>query len=77
MGAQVRDTFGMTEAGMMGAEDQAARGFRIWTDMFLIEVLDPDSREPVKEGAVGALVVTPLWTNTITRRFCAGARAIS
>jgi phenylacetate-CoA ligase len=65
-GAQVRDTFGMTEAGMMGAEDEAGRGFRIWTDMFLIEVLDPDSHEPVKEGAVGALVVTPLWTNTIT-----------
>ena len=65
-GAHVRDTFGMTEAGMMGAEDEAGRGFRIWTDMFLIEVLDPDSHEPVKEGAVGALVVTPLWTNTIT-----------
>jgi phenylacetate-CoA ligase len=65
-GAQVRDTFGMTEAGMMGAEDAAGRGFRIWTDMFLIEVLDPDSQEPVNEGAVGALVVTPLWTNTIT-----------
>src|SRR5580700_9712762 len=65
-GAQLRDTFGMTEAGMMGAEDEAGRGFRIWTDMFLIEVLDPDSQEPVNEGAVGALVVTPLWTNTIT-----------
>ena len=65
-GAQVRDTFGMTEAGMMGAEDAAGGGFRIWTDMFLIEVLDPDTYEPVKEGAVGALVVTPLWTNTIT-----------
>ena len=50
----------------MGAEDEAGRGFRIWTDMFLIEVLDPDSLEPVKEGAVGALVVTPLWTNTVT-----------
>jgi phenylacetate-CoA ligase len=65
-GAQVRDTFGMTEAGMMGAEDQAGRGFRVWTDMFLIEVLDPDSHEPVKEGAVGTLVVTPLWTNNVT-----------
>ncbi len=65
-GAQVRDTFGMTEAGMMGAEDEAGRGFRIWTDMFLIEVLDPDTYEPVAEGNVGALVVTPLWTNNIT-----------
>jgi phenylacetate-CoA ligase len=65
-GAQVRDTFGMTEAGMMGAEDEAGRGFRIWTDMFLVEVLDPVSHEPVDEGKVGALVVTPLWTNAIT-----------
>ena len=63
---EVRDTFGMTEAGMMGAEDEAGRGFRIWTDMFLIEVLDPDTHEPVAEGAVGCLVVTPLWTNNVT-----------
>jgi phenylacetate-CoA ligase len=65
-GAQVRDTFGMTEAGMMGAEDGAVRGFRIWTDMFLIEVLDPETFMPVQEGAVGTLVVTPLWTNNVT-----------
>jgi phenylacetate-CoA ligase len=65
-GARVRDTFGMTEAGMMGAEDEAGRGFRVWTDMFLIEVLDPATHQPVEEGAVGALVVTPLWTNNVT-----------
>jgi phenylacetate-CoA ligase len=65
-GAQVRDTFGMTEAGMMGAEDDAGRGFRIWTDMFLIEVLDPQTHVPVEEGTVGSLVVTPLWTNNVT-----------
>ena len=65
-GAQVRDTFGMTEAGMMGAEDKAGRGFRIWTDMFLVEVLDPDTYVPVAEGNVGCLVVTPLWTNNVT-----------
>ena len=65
-GAQVRDTFGMTEAGMMGAEDAAGGGFRIWTDMFFIEVLDPETGVPVEEGAVGTLVVTPLWTNNIT-----------
>ena len=34
--------------------------------MFLIEVLDPDTLEPVEEGEVGALVVTPLWTNNVT-----------
>jgi len=65
-GAQVRDTFGMTEAGMMGAEDNAGRGFRIWTDMFMVEVLDPETYAPMAEGKVGYLVVTPLWTNNVT-----------
>jgi phenylacetate-CoA ligase len=65
-GAQVRDTFGMTEAGMMGAEDADGGGFRIWTDMFFIEVLDPDTCAPVGEGETGSLVVTPLWTNNVT-----------
>jgi phenylacetate-CoA ligase len=66
MGRAGPRTFGMTEAGMMGAEDGAVRGFRIWTDMFLIEVLDPETFMPVQEGAVGTLVVTPLWTNNVT-----------
>jgi phenylacetate-CoA ligase len=65
-GARVRDSFGMTEAGMMGAEDAAGRGLRIWTDMFFVEVLDPQNQAPVGEGAVGNLVVTPLWTNNVT-----------
>jgi phenylacetate-CoA ligase len=65
-GAQVRDTFGMTEAGMMGAESAAGDGFRIWTDMFYIEVLDEGFQRPVAEGEVGHLVVTPLWTNNVT-----------
>jgi phenylacetate-CoA ligase len=65
-GAQVRDTFGMTEAGMMGAEDRFGNGFRIWTDMFFTEILDAQTHAPVPEGEVGCLVVTPLWTNNIT-----------
>ena len=65
-GARVFDTFGMTEAGMMGAEDEAGGGFRVWTDMYLIEVIDPNTLGPVGEGEVGSLVVTPLWTNNVT-----------
>src|SRR5207302_2806053 len=57
---------GMTEAGMMGSEDAAGGGFRIWTDMFLVEVVDPTTHEPVREGESGSLVVTPLWTNNVT-----------
>ncbi|MCD6043546.1 MAG: Coenzyme synthetase [Burkholderiales bacterium] len=64
--AKLTDTFGMTEAGMMGAEDKPGLGFRIWTDMYYIEVLDPKTLEPAKEGEVGTLVVTSLWSNNVT-----------
>jgi phenylacetate-CoA ligase len=65
-GARLTDTFGMTEAGMMGAEDKPGAGFRIWTDMYFIEVLDPKSLEPVKEGETGTLIVTALSSNNVT-----------
>ena len=68
-GARLTDNFGMTEAGMMGAEskdDAPGAGFRIWSDLYYIEVLDPASLEPVKEGEVGTLVVTALWSNNVT-----------
>jgi len=65
-GAKLTDTFGMTEAGMMGAEDKPGEGFRIWSDMYFVEVLDPKSLEPAKEGEVGTLVVTALRTNNVT-----------
>lgn len=65
-GAKLTDTFGMTEAGMMGAEDVPGEGFRIWTDMYFVEVLDPKTLEPAREGEVGTLVVTSLWSNNVT-----------
>lgn len=65
-GAKLTDTFGMTEAGMMGAEDKPGAGFRVWTDMYYIEVLDPKTLEPAREGEIGTLVVTALWANNIT-----------
>jgi phenylacetate-CoA ligase len=65
-GARLTDTFGMTEAGMMGAEDAPGQGFRIWSDMYYCEVLDPTTLEPAREGEVGTLVVTSLWTHNVT-----------
>jgi phenylacetate-CoA ligase len=65
-GAKLTDTFGMTECGMMGAEDVPGLGFRIWSDMYFCEVLDPKTLEPAKEGEVGTLVVTSLWSNNVT-----------
>jgi phenylacetate-CoA ligase len=65
-GAEVFDCFGMTEASMMGAEALAGEGYRVWTDLFFVEVVDPVSEAPAPEGEPGMLVVTPLWSFTGT-----------
>lgn len=64
--ARVFDSFGMTECTMMGSEDEAHDGFRTWSDLVYLEVLDPKTLQPVPEGAEGVLVVTPLRTNNAT-----------
>ncbi len=65
-GAVVRDSYGMTEAMMLGCEDALVDGFRFWSDYCYPEVLDPDTMEPVADGRPGLLVVTPLVTNNAT-----------
>lgn len=65
-GANVYDVFGMSEAGLMGAENAAHDGIHIWTDLFYVEVVDPDTGRQVPEGEVGTFCVTPLWTNHAT-----------
>jgi phenylacetate-CoA ligase len=34
--------------------------------MFFTEVVDEKTGEPVREGEIGSLVVTPLWSNSMT-----------
>ncbi|MGP0093042.1 MAG: phenylacetate--CoA ligase family protein [Xanthobacteraceae bacterium] len=65
-GAEVFDVFGMSEAGLMGAENAAHDGIHVWTDLFFIEVVDPDTGRAIPNGEVGTLCVTPLWTNHAT-----------
>ena len=65
-GAKVFDVFGMSEAGLMGAEGNKHDGMHIWTDMFFIEVVDGSTGAPMPEGEVGTLCVTPLYTNHAT-----------
>ena len=65
-GAEVFDVFGMSEAGLMGAENAAHDGIHIWTDLFHVEVVDPDTGAQVPHGEVGTFCVTPLWTGHAT-----------
>jgi phenylacetate-CoA ligase len=65
-GAEVFNVFGMSEAGLMGAEGTAHDGIHIWSDMFFVEVVDEKTGEPLPPGRVGALCQTPLWTGHAT-----------
>lgn len=65
-GAEIFDVFGMSEAGLMGAEGPAHDGIHIWTDLFYIEVVDPETGRQLPEGEVGTFCVTPLWTGHAT-----------
>ncbi len=66
-GARLLNAYGMSECSMMGAECEARDGFHLWTDMFLVEILDADREwAPVPEGELGAVVVTPLHNSHAT-----------
>ena len=65
-GAEVFDHFGMTEGAFVAGEGVGHHGLHIWADQFYCEVVDEKTGEPVPEGAVGSLVVTPLWNNSMT-----------
>jgi phenylacetate-CoA ligase len=64
-GAQVFDHFGMTEAAIVSGESLDHNGLHAFTDLWHLEVVD-DKGDPVSEGQVGSLVVTALWSNTMT-----------
>jgi phenylacetate-CoA ligase len=65
-GATLFDQFGCTEGAAMGSESDAHDGMHFYTDLFYVEVVDETSREPVKPGETGLLVITPLWNNSVT-----------
>jgi phenylacetate-CoA ligase len=65
-GAEVFDHFGMTEAAIVSGEALGHHGMHAFTDLWYLEVLDEKSGEPVADGESGSLVVTALWSNTMT-----------
>jgi phenylacetate-CoA ligase len=56
------DISGMTELYGPGAglECAAHDGIHYWADMYIVEILDPETLEPVQPGEVGEMVVTTL-----------------
>ena len=54
------DAYGLSETGVVAAETSAQDGLHIVEESCVLEVLDPQTLEPVADGEKGELVVTSL-----------------
>ena len=54
-------TYGFHEVQFVAAECSARAGLHVFEDAFVIQVVDPESGEPLPDGETGALVVTELY----------------
>jgi phenylacetate-CoA ligase len=60
-GINAYDIYGTSEiSGPLFTECMEKNGIHVWGDMFLTEVLDPKTGEPVEDGEMGELVFTTL-----------------
>ena len=59
-GAKVYDVHGATEAPLWAFECQEQKGLHINEAMDLVEILNPETYEPVGPGEIGTAVVTAL-----------------
>ncbi len=62
LGVKAYNSFGMSE--MMGPgvafECKEQNGMHIWEDYFIVEIIDPQTLEPVPDGEVGEMVLTTI-----------------
>ena len=62
LGLKAMDIYGLSEIMGPGVavECDAQDGLHGWEDHFLFEIIDPETGQPVREGAAGELVITTL-----------------
>ena len=62
LGVKAYNSFGMSEMCGPGVafECKEQNGLHIWEDYYIVEIVDPNTLEPVPEGEVGELVLTTL-----------------
>lgn len=62
LGVKAYNSFGMSEMCGPGVafECPEQNGMHIWEDYYIVEIVDPETLEPVPEGEVGELVLTTI-----------------
>jgi phenylacetate-CoA ligase len=61
-GVKAYNSFGMSEMCGPGVafECPEQNGMHIWEDYYIVEIINPDTLEPVKDGELGELVLTTI-----------------
>ena len=62
MGVKAYNSFGMSEmcGPGVGFECPEQNGLHFWEDYYIVEIVNPDTLEPVPDGEIGELVLTTL-----------------
>ena len=62
MGVKAYNSFGMSEmcGPGVGFECPEQNGMHFWEDYYIVEIVDPETLEPVPDGEIGELVLTTL-----------------
>ena len=62
LGVKAYNSFGMSEMSGPGVAFECTyqNGLHIWEDCFIVEIIDPETLEPVPDGEIGELVLTTL-----------------
>lgn len=62
LGVKAYNSFGMSEMCGPGVafECPEQNGMHIWEDYYIVEIVDPETLEPVPEGEVGELILTTI-----------------
>ena len=62
LGVKAYNSFGMSEmcGPGVGFECKEQNGIHFWEDYYIVEIVDPETLEPVPDGEIGELVLTTL-----------------
>lgn len=62
LGVKAYNSFGMSEmcGPGVGFECKEQNGLHFWEDYYIVEIVDPETLEPVADGEIGELVLTTL-----------------